>query len=121
MPEHDRHEKTVRQFERLNTALKSGRLEPVRRIIDALSDSELADLLESLPPEPRLVVWNLIDPALDGEVLVHVADEVRVSLIEATDNVRRELHRPKVAETVLRFDRPWEGGLSGYVTVMRDE
>ncbi|MDJ0654779.1 MAG: magnesium transporter [Xanthomonadales bacterium] len=86
MQEQDRHHKTVRQFERLNTALKSGRLDPVRRIIEALSDSELADLLESLPPERRLVVWNLIDPALDGEVLVHLADEVRISLIEATDD-----------------------------------
>ena len=86
MAEHERHHKTVRQFEQLNTALKSGRLDPVRRIIEALSDSELADLLESLPHEPRLVVWNLIDPALDGEVLVHLAEEVRVSLIEATDD-----------------------------------
>ncbi|MRR30556.1 hypothetical protein EG834_09600, partial [bacterium] len=30
------------------------------------------------------------------------------------------LHRPQPKEVVFRFDAPWEGPMSGYVTVMRD-
>ncbi|MGH7130188.1 MAG: hypothetical protein ACREIV_16585, partial [Planctomycetaceae bacterium] len=34
--------------------------------------------------------------------------------------VELRLHPPKVMETVLKFDEPWEGPYAGYVTVMQD-
>ena len=86
MAEFARHEKTERQLQRLSDALKTGRLQPVRRLLNSLPAGEIADLLESLPPEPRNLVWELVDPSLDGEILVHVADEVRSSLIEAMEH-----------------------------------
>ena len=39
----------------------------------------------SLPPGKRTVVWGLVDPEDDGEVLVHVGDEVREGLIADMD------------------------------------
>ena len=54
-------------------ALDSGRLGPVRRLINTLAPAEIGNLLESLPPAKRVVVWGLVDPEDDGEVLVHVA------------------------------------------------
>ena len=86
MAEFARHDKTEQQLQRLSAALKTGRLQPVRRMINTLPAGEIADLLESLPPEPRALVWELVDPEMDGEILVHVNDEVRSSLIEAMDN-----------------------------------
>ena len=80
-----RHDKTVRQLRLLSDALDSGRLGPVRRMVNALSAAEIGNLLESLPPAKRSVVWGLVDPADDGEVLVHVGDEVRESLIAEMD------------------------------------
>ena len=41
-------------------------------------------------------------------------------LIGSLGGVRLVLHRPQPREIVLRFDQPWEGNTSGYVTVMRD-
>jgi len=41
-------------------------------------------------------------------------------LIDHLDHVHLELHRPRPAETVLRFDRPYEGPFSAYVTVIKD-
>ena len=41
-------------------------------------------------------------------------------LIESLKGVRLKLHHPLPAERVLYFDREWEGGNSGYVTVFRD-
>ena len=78
----ERHEeKTARHLQRLSVALDSGTQAQVRRLINALSDAEIGDLLESLPQPKRLVVWELVNPELEGDVLVEVNDEVRASLI----------------------------------------
>jgi magnesium transporter len=52
-----------------------------RRQLAELHASEVADLLESLPPEERLPVWQLLDPATTGEVLLEASEEVRGQLI----------------------------------------
>ena len=85
MAEAIRHDKTARQLRLLSDALDSGRLGPVRRLVNTLSPAEIGNLLESLPPGKRTVVWGLVDPEDDGEVLVHVGDEVRESLIAEMD------------------------------------
>ena len=85
MAEAIRHDKTVRQLRLLSDALDSGRLGPVRRLVNTLSPAEIGNLLESLPPGKRTVVWGLVDPEDDGEVLVHVGDEVREGLIADMD------------------------------------
>ncbi len=80
-----RHDKTARQLRLLSEALDTGRLGPVRRLVNSLSPAEIGNLLESLPPAKRNVVWGLVDPEDDGEVLVHVGDEVREGLIADMD------------------------------------
>lgn len=85
MAEAIRHDKTARQLRLLSDALDSGRLGPVRRLVNTLSPAEIGNLLESLPPDQRAVVWGLVDPEDDGEVLVHVGDEVRESLLADMD------------------------------------
>ena len=85
MAEAVRHDKTARQLRMLSDALDSGRLGPVRRLINTLAPAEIGNLLESLPPGKREVVWGLVDAEDDGEVLVHVGDEVRESLLAHMD------------------------------------
>ena len=85
MAETVRHDKTARQLRLLSDALDSGRLGPVRRLVNTLSPAEIGNLLESLPPGKRTVVWGLVDPEDDGEVLVHVGDEVREGLLAEMD------------------------------------
>ncbi|MEO6104317.1 MAG: magnesium transporter [Pseudoxanthomonas sp.] len=85
MAEAVRHDKTARQLRLLSDALDSGRLGPVRRLINTLAPAEIGNLLESLPPGKRVVVWGLVDAEDDGEVLVHVGDEVRESLLADMD------------------------------------
>lgn len=85
MAEAVRHDKTARQLRLLSSALDSGRLGPVRRLVNTLSPAEIGNLLESLPPGKREVVWGLVDAEDDGEVLVHVGDEVRESLLAEMD------------------------------------
>lgn len=85
MAESIRHDKTSHQLRTLSDALDSGRLGPVRRLVNTLSPAEIGNLLESLPLAKRVVVWGLVDPEDDGEVLVHVGDEVRESLLADMD------------------------------------
>jgi magnesium transporter len=79
------HEKSARQLKLLSQALDSGRLGPVRRLVNTLAPAEIGHLLESLPPGKREVVWGLVDAEDDGEVLLHVGDEVREALIADMD------------------------------------
>jgi len=66
------HDKTSRQLRLLSDALDSGRLGPVRRMVNTLAPAEIGNLLESLPPDKRSVVWGLVEAEDDGEVLLHV-------------------------------------------------
>ena len=85
MAETVRHDKTARQLRMLSDALDTGRLGPVRRLVNTLSPAEIGNLLESLPAAKRGIVWGLVDPEDDGEVLVHVGDDVRESLLAEMD------------------------------------
>ena len=73
------------RLQRLRRALEKGTLASVRRMLKALHPAEIAGLLESLPPHERKIAWELVDPANDGEVLIHVNDEVREGLIRDMD------------------------------------
>lgn len=85
MADTSRYDNAARQLKLASQALDSGRLGPVRRLVNTLAPAEIGNLLESLPPEKRLMVWGLVDPEDDGEVLVHVGEEVRESLIRDMD------------------------------------
>lgn len=85
MAEMIRQDKTARQLRLLSDAIDSGRLGPVKRMVQTLSPAEIGNLLESMPPHKRSVLWGLVDPEDDGEVLLHVGDEVREGLIADMD------------------------------------
>ena len=84
MAEQLREDKTARHLDRVSEALDAGKQFQVRHLLKNLSAAEIGDLLESLPLEKRLAVWEMTEPELDGDVLVEVNDEVRVSLIRDT-------------------------------------
>jgi magnesium transporter len=58
----------------------------LRARLDRLHPADIAAILEALPLEERLAVWDLVKQAeRDGEILLEVSDAVRESLIEAMD------------------------------------
>lgn len=76
---------TASRLESIRDALDSGTLRSVRRMMHSLHPAEIAHLLESLRPAEREIVWELVDAEDDGEVLLHVNDEVRMGLIRGMD------------------------------------
>ncbi|MDD2767346.1 MAG: magnesium transporter [Methylococcus sp.] len=57
----------------------------LKQKLDSLHTADVAFVLESLPQAERLAIWSLVDPELDGEILLHVSDAVRESLISDMD------------------------------------
>jgi magnesium transporter len=51
-------------------------------MITGLHPAEIALLLESVPPRQRELVWNMVDPELEGDVLLELSEGVRQELIE---------------------------------------
>lgn len=84
MSDHDGMDNTT-PLRLLRRALEDGTLQNVRLMLRALHPAEIASLLESLPLAERKLAWELVDPENDGEVLLHVNDEVRTSLIRDMD------------------------------------
>src|SRR6478672_8022193 len=58
----------------------------LRARLDALHPADIAYILEALPLEERLAVWNMVKAGRDGEILLEVSEAVRESLIEAMDS-----------------------------------
>ncbi|THF61953.1 magnesium transporter [Pseudothauera nasutitermitis] len=53
--------------------------------LDELHSADIAYILEALPLDERLFVWDLVKAERDGEILLEVSDAVRESLIEMMD------------------------------------
>ncbi len=78
----DAREHTKANLELLREQLDTGRMRSARLMVNSLHPSELARLLESLPLKKRAMLWEIVDPEIEGDVLVEVAEEVRDGLIE---------------------------------------
>jgi len=61
-------------------------LKSLQNLLNNLHPSDVADILEALPLEKRLTIWELIKSENDGDILVEVSDAVRQTLIADMDN-----------------------------------
>ncbi|MBU4045909.1 MAG: magnesium transporter [Gammaproteobacteria bacterium] len=74
LPRDERHELLDKMLHKRHLAELSDKLEE-------LHSADIAYILEALPIEHRLLVWNLVKTERDGEILIEVSDAVRESLI----------------------------------------
>jgi magnesium transporter len=57
----------------------------LQRRLDRLHPADIAYILEALPQDERLYIWDLVKAERDGEILIEVSDAVRESLIRSMD------------------------------------
>ena len=69
----------------LRSALEQGSMRHGQRMINSMHPAEIASLIESLPPARREIVWEFVDPELEGDVLIELNEEVRAELIGGMD------------------------------------
>jgi magnesium transporter len=75
-------EHTKSNLEQLRERLDGGRMRSARIMVNSLHPSEVARMLESLPLKQRAMLWEIVDPDLEGDVLVELVEEVRDGLLE---------------------------------------
>ena len=54
-------------------------------ILEEMSGSELAEIIESSPPQERKIIWDLIQLDAEGEVLGELDDALREELLKGMD------------------------------------
>ena len=69
----------------VETLLHRQHVAELRKTLDVMHAADIAYILEALPPEERLFVWDLVKAERDGEILLEVSDAVRETLIESMD------------------------------------
>ena len=71
--------------ERVRDLVHHRDLDHLQAELDRLHPADVAYILEALPLEERLVVWDLVKAERDGEILLEVSDAVRETLIASMD------------------------------------
>jgi len=61
-------------------------LAELQKRLEVLHPADVAYILESLPLDQRLIVWDLVKAERDGEILLEVSDAVRQTLIAEMDS-----------------------------------
>ncbi|KAF4516567.1 hypothetical protein B566_EDAN003314 [Ephemera danica] len=64
-------------------------LSALRQRLEPMHPADIAYILEALPLDERLLVWNLVNSEQEGEILLEVSDAVRETLIDSME--RNEL------------------------------
>jgi magnesium transporter len=82
LPREDRHAL-------VDTLVHKQHLAELRTKLDSMHPADIAYILEALPIEQRLLVWDLVKAERDGEILLEVSEAVRESLIASMN--REEL------------------------------
>ena len=79
------HDESAPTRERVEDLMRQRDLGELQRELDRMHPADVAYILEALPLDERLVVWDLVKAERDGDILLEVSDAVRESLIASMD------------------------------------
>ncbi len=80
------HKQDMPRHELVESLVHKQNLAALQKKLDELHPADVAYILEALPLEQRLIVWDLVKAERDGEILIEVSDAVRESLIAHMDS-----------------------------------
>ena len=58
----------------------------LRHILNTLAPAEIAHHIESAPPRVRRIVWEMVDPELEGEVLGSLSEDLQQEFLRGMDS-----------------------------------
>ena len=79
------HKQDMPRHDLVESLVHKQNLAELQNKLDTLHPADVAYILEALPVEERLVIWDLVKAERDGEILLEVSDSVRETLIENMD------------------------------------
>ncbi len=74
-------ETIITEHQAFSEALHTHAFGKALQMLNEMNSAEVAHLLESLPADDRDLAWDLVRTKLEGDVLVHVNDNLRAQLI----------------------------------------
>lgn len=80
------HRQDMPNHELVESLVHKQNLSELQNKLDSLHTADIAHVLEALPLEERLVVWDLVKVERDGDILLEVSDAVRQTLIADMDS-----------------------------------
>lgn len=80
------HNQTMPNHGLVESLVHKQHLQELQTKLDVLHPADVAYILEALPLEERLDVWELVKAERDGEILLEVSDAVRQTLIADMDS-----------------------------------
>jgi magnesium transporter len=80
------HKQDMPKHELVESLVHKQNLAELHKKLDALHPADVAYILEALPLEQRLDVWDMVKAERDGEILLEVSDAVRQTLIADMDS-----------------------------------
>lgn len=80
------HRQEGQHQDRVDDLVHRQNLAELQRKLDELHPADIAHILEALPLDERLTVWQLVKAERDGDILLEVSDAVRETLIADMDD-----------------------------------
>ncbi|MCI0667535.1 MAG: magnesium transporter [Methylococcaceae bacterium] len=75
------HRQPMKRHDLVESMLRREHQVKLGQRLERLHPADIADILESLTLNQRKLLWNLMEPAIRGQVLLEVSDAVRMTLI----------------------------------------
>jgi magnesium transporter len=85
------------QLKEFTELIHRGTVSEVRDRLQELHPAEIAHLIESLPQEQRQSIQELVEPEVEGEVLIHLNEDLRSRII-------RDMNESKLVEVAQTLD-----------------
>ena len=101
------HRQEGQHQDRVENLVHRQNLAELQRKLDELHSADVAHILEALPLDDRLTVWQLVKVERDGDILLEVSDAVRETLLADMDelaDLASELPRDVVHELMETLD-----------------
>lgn len=80
------HKQDMPKHDLVESLVHKQNLSELQKRLDVLHPADVAYILEALPLDDRLKVWDLVKAERDGEILLEVSDAVRQTLIADMDS-----------------------------------
>ena len=80
------HKQDMPRHELVESLVHKQNVAELQKKLDKLHPADVAYILEALPLEERLLVWDLVKAERDGDILLEVSDAVRETLIANMDS-----------------------------------
>lgn len=77
------HRQEMPRHDLVESLVHKQHLNELHHKLDRMHPADVACILEALPLDERLLVWDLVKAERDGEILLEVSDAVRETLIES--------------------------------------